>query len=106
MASESKHLQNGRNASEKQASMPGRFGLYLLRYSGSTKLGQGQKEYWDTSTFSVRTLHAIPIEDTAELQIIEELKDVYAQLISFFSESSKAREIYLKRIGASGESLI
>ena len=88
------------------AIIPATFGLYLLRYSCSTSLGLKQMEYWDTSTFSVRTLHAIPIEDKAEASIMEELKDVYAQLISFFSESSKARKIYLRSIGVSGESLI
>jgi Caspase domain len=73
------------------AIVPSTFGLYLLRYSCSTRLDQEQKEYWDPSTFSVRTLHAIPFTDKEGIQILEELQDVYPQLVSFFAENCSAR---------------
>jgi uncharacterized membrane protein len=88
------------------AIVPATFGLYLLYYSCSTKLGRGQGEYWDDSTFFVRMLQAVPMDDEGTLQIMEKLKDMYAQLISFFSESCEARRVYLRSIGASGEALI
>jgi len=88
------------------AIIPATFGLYLLQYSCSTKLGREQKEYWDDSTFLVRVLHAIPINNEGESQIMVELEDMYAQLISFFLESCQVRGVYLRNIGISGESLI
>lgn len=88
------------------AIIPGAFGLYLLRYSCATVLDQTQKEYWDSATFSVRTLHAIPFTDKEGTQTLEELQDLFPQLFSFFMESCSARKIYLRNVGVSGESLL
>jgi len=88
------------------AIIPTTFGLYLLRYSCSTVLDQGQKEYWDPTTFFVRTLHAVPFTDKEGVQTIDELQDLYPQLVSFFAESCSARRTYLQNIGISGQSLL
>jgi hypothetical protein len=86
--------------------IPSSFGLYLLRYTCSTRLDQTQKEYWDPDTFVVRTLHALPFTDKEGVHTIEELQDLYPQLVSFFVESCSARRIHLQRIGSSGQSLL
>jgi hypothetical protein len=88
------------------AIIPATFGLYLLRYSCSTLLDQVQKEYWDPATFSVRTLHALPFTNKEGEQTLEELQDLYPQLVSFFAESCSARRAYLQSIGVSGQSLL
>jgi hypothetical protein len=88
------------------AIIPSAFGLYLLRYSCSTQLDHSQKEYWDSSTFTVRTLHAIPVADKEGVKTLEELQDLFPQLFSFFVESCSARKIYLRGIGVTGESLL
>lgn len=88
------------------AIIPTSFGLYLLRYACSTQIDQTQKEYWDSDTFTIRTLHALPFTDKDSVQIIEELQDLYPQLISFFAQSCSARRIYLQNIGISGQSLL
>lgn len=88
------------------AIIPAAFGLYLLLYSCLSRLDQVQKEYWDPDTFSVRTLHALPFADKEGEQILEELQDLYPQLVSFFAESCSARRAYLQGIGISGQSLI
>ena len=88
------------------AIIPTAFGLYLLRYSCLTQLDQVQKEYWDPATFSVRTLHALPFTDKEGEQTLEELQDLYPQLVSFFAESCSARRTYLQSIGVSGQSLL
>lgn len=88
------------------AIVPTSFGLYLLRYSCSTQLDQSQKEWWDSSTFSMRTLHAIPFADKEGEQTLVELKDLFPQLVSFLAESCSARKIYLRSIGITGESLL
>lgn len=88
------------------AIIPATFGLYLLRYSCSTRLGQGQKEYWDPNTLSVRTLHALPFTDEGGMQTLKELQDLFPQLVSFFSESCTARRTYMQSIGVSGQSLL
>jgi hypothetical protein len=72
------------------AVIPAAFGLYLLRYSCSSQLDQGQKEYWDPATFTIRTLHAILFTDKEGMQTLEELQDLYPQLVSFFAESCSA----------------
>src|SRR5207247_1939708 len=53
------------------AIIPSAFGLYLLRYSCSTQLDQSQKEWWDASTFTIRTLHAVPTADKEGVQTLE-----------------------------------
>ncbi len=88
------------------AIVPSAFGLYLIRYSCSTQLDQVQKEYWNTTTFAMRTLRAIPFTDKEGAQVIEELQDLYPQLISFFAESCSARKNYLQSIGITGQSLL
>lgn len=88
------------------AIIPATFGLYLLRYSCLTRLGQEQEEYWDRETFSIRTLHALPFADTEGEQVLQELQDLFPQLFSFFVESCSARKIYLRSIGVTGESLL
>ena len=88
------------------AIIPATFGLYFMRYSCSTRLDQSQKEWWDATTFSMRTLHAIPIADKEGVQTLEELQDLYPQLVSFFAESCSARRIYLQSIGIGGQSLL
>jgi Caspase domain len=88
------------------AIVPMAFGLYLLRYTCSTQLDHTQKEYWDSATFSVRTLHAIPFTDNEGVQTLEELQDLYPQLVSFFAESCSARRAYLQSIGGLGQSLL
>lgn len=88
------------------AVIPTSFGLYLLRYSCSTLLDRVQKEYWDPSTFVVRTLHALPVADKEGVQTLKELQDLYPQLVSFFVESCSARRAYLQKIGISGQSLL
>src|SRR6266699_1005798 len=45
------------------AIIPATFGLYLLCYSCSTQLDQGQKESWDLGSFKARTLQAISFTD-------------------------------------------
>ncbi len=40
-----------------------------------------------------------PIADEEDIQILEELQDLYPQLFSFFSESCSARRTYLESIG-------
>jgi uncharacterized caspase-like protein len=77
------------------AIIPTAFGLYLIRYSCSTQLDQVQKEYWDPATFSVRTLHAIAFADKEGTQTLEELQELFPQLVSFLSESCSARRSYL-----------
>jgi hypothetical protein len=88
------------------AIIPTAFGLYLLRYSCSTQLDQSQKEWWDASTFTIRTLHAVPIADKEGVQTLEELQDLYPQLVSYFAESCSARRTYLQSIGILGQSLL
>ncbi len=88
------------------AVIPAIFGLYLLWYACSTRLGRGHKEYWDPNTLSVRTLHALPFTDKGGMQTLEELQDLYPQLVSFFSESCTARRTYMQNIGVSGQSLL
>jgi len=88
------------------AVIPTIFGIYLLWYACSTRLGSGQKEYWDPNTLSVRTLHALPFTDKGGMQILKELQDLYPQLVSFFSESCTARRTYMQSIGVSGQSLL
>src|SRR5712692_1377262 len=88
------------------AIIPATFGLYLLRYSCSTQLDQGQKEYWDPATFAARTLQAISFTDNDGTHIPGELQDLFPQLVSFFAESCSARRTYLQSIGAGGQSLL
>ena len=88
------------------AIIPTSFGLYLLQYACSTRLDQVQKEYWDSDTFTVRTLHALPFADKDGVQTLEELQNLYPQFISFFAESCSARRAYLQSIGISGQSLL
>jgi Caspase domain len=88
------------------AIIPATFGLYLLRYTSSTQLDHVQKEYWNPATLSVRTLHAIPFADKEGVQTLEELQDLYPQLVSFFAESCSARKSYLQSIGITGQSLL
>lgn len=88
------------------AIIPGAFGLYLLQYSCLSQLDQTQKEYWNTGTFSVRTLHAIPFADKEGEQTLAEVQDLYPQLFSFFAESCSARRIYLQSTGLLGQSLL
>lgn len=88
------------------AVVPTSFGLYLLRYSCSSQLNWEQKEYWDPDTFTIRTLHALPFTDKDGTQPLEELQDLYPQLLSFFAESCSARSTNLQNIGISGQSLL
>ena len=88
------------------AIIPSVFGLYLLLYSCSTQLTQVQQEHWDSATFSVRTLHALSFTDMEGVRTLQELQDLYPQLVSFFAESCSARRAYLQSIGISGQSLL
>lgn len=88
------------------AIIPAIFGLYILRYSCSSLLDQLQKEDWDPATFSARTLHAVPFTDEEGTLTLDELQDLYPQLVSFFAENCSARRTYLQTIGVSGQSLI
>jgi hypothetical protein len=88
------------------AVIPATFGLYLLQYSYSTYLGPGREEYWDEDTFAVRILHALSFVDEKNTEVLEDLRDLYPQLLSFSKESWKARKTYLQNIGVSGDSLL
>jgi hypothetical protein len=87
------------------AIVPSSFGLYLLRYSCSTSINHVQCEHWDTTTFTVRALHAIPFSDEDGVGILKELQDIYPQLVSYLAESCSAKRAYLQSIGMSGQSL-
>ncbi len=88
------------------AIIPGAFGLYLLHYACASLLDRVQQEQWDSRTFLVRTLHALPFTDEDGTQLLTELHDLFPQLVSFFSESCAARKLYLKRMGVTGQSLL
>ena len=88
------------------AIIPSAFGLYLLQYSCLSQLDQVQKEYWDSATLSVRTLHAIAFTDKEGTQTLEELQDLYPQLVSFLAQNCSARKTYLQSIGITGQSLL
>jgi len=88
------------------AIIPSAFGLYLLVYSCLSQLDQVQKEYWDSATLSVRTLHAIPFTDKEGTQTLKELQELFPELISFLAKNCSSRKIHLRNIGITGESLL
>jgi hypothetical protein len=88
------------------AIIPSSFGLYLLSFTYSTRLDHTQREYWDSTTFLMKKLHAISFKDAEGTETLKEVEDLYSQFISFFVQSCLAREIHLQRIGALGQPLI
>jgi hypothetical protein len=58
------------------------------------------KEAWNTGSFSVRGFEAIPVREISRFNFEDWLENLYAQFISFITESIESRQRTLTQLGA------